>query len=148
MDGYINSVQISIDTLDSKTLDILTPLFKELQETGAMLDYENFCKKLNTIVSGLTVEEKAYLLKRDSKDLVETPTHKVNSTQPTLSKVTQVIMAERRKSESSTDIYDRLVKAYKITEEKNKQTKEYLDTKILEDCTFKPKIHRLKRKAY
>ena len=148
MDGYINSVQISIDTLDAKTLDILTPLFKELQETGAMLDYENFCKKLSTIVSCLTVQEKAYLLKRDSKDLVETPTHKVNSTQPTLSKVTQVIMAERRKSETSTDIYDRLVKAYKITEEKNRQTKEYLDTKILEDCTFKPKIHRLKRNAY
>jgi hypothetical protein len=80
MDGYINSIQISIENLDAKTLDILTPLFKELQETGAMLDYDNFCMKLNTIVSGLTVEEKAYLLKRDSKELIETPSHKVNST--------------------------------------------------------------------
>lgn len=80
MDGYINSIQISIDTLDAKTLDILTPLFKELQETGAMLDYDNFCKKLNSILSGLNVEEKAYLLKRDSKELIETPTHKVSFT--------------------------------------------------------------------
>lgn len=147
MDGYINSISISIDSLDAKSLDILTPLFKELQETGAQLNYESFCKKLNIIVSGLTIEEKAHLLKRDSKELIETPTHKVSLTQPTLSKVTQVMMADKRKSESGSDIYDRLVKAYKITEEKNKQTKEILENKKLEVCTFKPKIHRLKRKA-
>ena len=54
-------------------------------------------------------------------------------------------MSEKRKIES-TDIYDRLVKAYKVTEEKNKQTKEILENKKLEDCTFKPKILRLKKK--
>lgn len=80
MDGNINSISISIESLDARTLDILTPLFKELQETGSQLDYEGFCRNMNLIVSGLTVEEKAYLFKRDSKELVETPTHRVKLT--------------------------------------------------------------------
>jgi hypothetical protein len=66
-DGKISAYRIDIKQLDSKVLDIITPLFVEMEELEMVLDEEEFIDAASRLYDTLTLPEKDILIGRRQK---------------------------------------------------------------------------------
>ena len=71
-DGMISSFKIDISFLDSKMLQILSPLFIEMEELGMTLDCDEFIDAANRLYNFLPLPDKNVLMRRDSKTRLST----------------------------------------------------------------------------
>lgn len=63
-DGKISANRIDIGTLQSDILEVLTPLFVEMEEMGQTLDEEEFIDALGRLYDSVTVPEKNILIQQ------------------------------------------------------------------------------------
>lgn len=129
-DGNISYASIKLDHLDVKSLMILNPLLTHLEESKLSLDFTQFEMMLNDLMKNLTVEDKAYILKRDTKKQTEV---RIRLVSPKSAR-----MAEKRRASQPHEFYDRLFGAYKLTELKASETRKQREEEELEKCTFMP----------
>ena len=65
-DGLISAMRIDISMLDTDLLEVISPLFIELEEIGQPLDQEEFIGALGRLYESLTLPQKdVLLLKKD-----------------------------------------------------------------------------------
>ena len=87
-DGKISCSAISIEDLDSRTIEILSPIFEDLQENKHAIDFHGFIERINILSRALNVDERAYLIKREQKQFEE-PVQGVPYISPTSSKLAE-----------------------------------------------------------
>lgn len=63
-DGLISAQLIDISELDTSLLQVMSPLFIEIEELGAPLDRDEFCDALGRLFDAVTIPEKDALLLR------------------------------------------------------------------------------------
>jgi len=66
-DGQISAYKIDISALDADLLQILTPLFVEMEELGETLDRDEFIDAAKRLYDSLNLADKNILIKRDSR---------------------------------------------------------------------------------
>lgn len=132
-DGLISAKAIYIDSLDDKTIEILTGFFEDLEAEKLSLDYEGFADKMDSFSKKLTVEQKAYLFKRDPKPAKE----EVKA--PRISIISEKLLEKSRNS-MPEDLYERLLMSKKLTEMKITKEKELKQLEEIKNCTFRPTL--------
>lgn len=63
-DGLISAHLIDITRLDTTLLQVMSPLFMEIEELGQPLDMQEFCDALSRLFDSVTLPEKDILLLR------------------------------------------------------------------------------------
>ena len=66
-DGLISAQFIDITRLDTALLEVMSPLFIEIEELGQALDAEEFCEAIGRLYDTVTLPEKDILLLRSDK---------------------------------------------------------------------------------
>ena len=133
-DGKISATEINLEGLDSKMIEILSPIFDDIQENNREIDMNGFIQRMDILSKALNVEERAYLIKRENK-AVEEPQERIPYVSPASSK-----LAAKKRNDLSSDIYERLVSANELTELRLKKHKEVQELFELKDCTFRPNL--------
>lgn len=135
-DGKISAALICINDLDSRTIEILAPIFEDLEENQHEIDLRGFIERLNILTKALNVDERAYLLKREQK-----PKEDEQERSPYISPASNKL-AEKKRGDLSGNLYDRLVSASQLTEMRLKKHKELQKMFELKDCTFRPNLSK------
>ena len=65
--GYISSQRIDITQLNPELLEVLTPLFCEMEELGQTLDEDEFIDALSRLYDSITIPEKNIILQQKQK---------------------------------------------------------------------------------
>ena len=63
-DGIISAYRINIQTLEPDLLQVLSPLFIEMEEMGMTLNLEEFIDATNRLYKSVSLPEKGILVKR------------------------------------------------------------------------------------
>jgi len=63
-DGQISAYRIDISSLDPELLQVLSPLFIEMEEMGMSLNLEEFQDAANRLYKSVSLPEKNVLVKR------------------------------------------------------------------------------------
>ncbi len=66
-DGKISAQQIDISRLDTSLLEVLSPLFIEMEDLGQPLDAEEFTDALARLYDSLSLPEKDIILLKPNK---------------------------------------------------------------------------------
>jgi hypothetical protein len=136
-DGLISANSITLDHIDERTVLILKPLFDDLQESNIEVDFKGFIQRLEIISKTLNVDDRAHLLKRDTKPQVPF----LPESKPFVSQAS-VKLAEKKRVDMPDDLYERLVSAQKLTEMRAQKHKEINEMFALKDCTFRPNLKK------
>eukprot|EP00358_Blepharisma_japonicum_P003100 CAMPEP_0202947028 /NCGR_PEP_ID=MMETSP1395-20130829/10492_1 /ASSEMBLY_ACC=CAM_ASM_000871 /TAXON_ID=5961 /ORGANISM="Blepharisma japonicum, Strain Stock R1072" /LENGTH=205 /DNA_ID=CAMNT_0049647997 /DNA_START=639 /DNA_END=1253 /DNA_ORIENTATION=+ len=100
-DGLVSANSIKIEHLDVKSIVILTPYLNFLEESKEENDFDRFMEHMEELMQSLNVEDKAHLLKKEVKPVVEA---KIVLVSPKSTK-----LAEKRRSSMPQDVYERLM---------------------------------------
>ncbi|CAG9329867.1 unnamed protein product [Blepharisma stoltei] len=137
-DGLISSNSIKIEHLDVKSIVILTPYLNFLEESKEENDFDRFMEHMGELMQSLNVEDKAHLLKKEAKPVVE---EKIVLINPRSAK-----LAEKRRSSMPQDVYERLMWTAQLKELKASKLKLMREQAELEGCTFQPSSGRKRKK--
>lgn len=66
-DGIISANRIDISSLNPELLEVLTPLFVEMEELGQTLDEDEFIDAIGRLYDSVTVPEKTILMQQKQK---------------------------------------------------------------------------------
>ena len=132
-DGLISPDNIDLSELGEKQLSLLTPIFEALQNSESAWNYESFYEQLEQLMSGMTVEEKHYVLKGGKRP----ETAQQVDFKPRLSAKSHVL-AEKKRASTPGDIYSRGMKSLKETAEFREASKAALEDAEMKQCTFNP----------
>lgn len=131
-DGTLTSADIAQACLDSDVMNVLKPLFVEIEVSGLQLKIDQFILKVDALLAPLTVQDRAIVLKRESKMELEESEFK-----PTISPIS-VAYAIRRRGNKPASLYERRVLEKKEAEERNRIEAKINLKKDMKKCTFKP----------
>ncbi|CAG9316172.1 unnamed protein product [Blepharisma stoltei] len=131
-DGLISGSNIYKDSLDPKTAQSLSAFFNDLEINKEILDFQKFIVKLEHFMKAMTVEEKSYILKRDSK------IYQNNTERKSLVCSGSERIIRKNEKARPQDLYERLMSASKLKEDKIKKMKEMKINGEMSMCTFKP----------
>jgi hypothetical protein len=131
-DGLVSSEDLDLTCLDYDVMRVLNPLFVELQVGSLRLNQEQFAVKVEALVNQMTVQDRAVLLKRDSKVKVEE-----NEFKPYISELTE-LYAQKKRGPQPDSLYNRGLNEKKRTEERLKVEAELKQKEAVKECSFKP----------
>ncbi|OMJ68228.1 hypothetical protein SteCoe_34392 [Stentor coeruleus] len=135
-DGKISANAISLDGLDMRTIELLKPIFENIEETREEIDFKGFLDRIEIVSKLMNVGDRAYLIKRESRPQTEQANkERVPYVSPTSAK-----MAEKKRADLPGSMYDRLVAANSLADMRIKKHKELNQMFELKDCTFKPNL--------
>ena len=63
-DGQISAYRIDISSLEPKLLQVLSPLFVEMEELGMSLDQEEFLDAAKRLYDSVTIPERGILINK------------------------------------------------------------------------------------
>ncbi|CAG9317406.1 unnamed protein product [Blepharisma stoltei] len=132
-DGSISSGNISIDTLEDKTCEIMAPIFEEIEEENLTLDFAAFVEKMNELLKNLNIEEKAYILKRETKPEPE------EVKKPRISEMS-IKLSEKSRGNLPENIYERLTMTQQLKQLKLVKEREEREMAEVKQCTFRPSL--------
>jgi hypothetical protein len=136
-DGLISANCITLDHIDERTVMILKPVFDDLQEADIEIDLKGFNQRLDIISKSLNVDDRAYLMKRDSK-----PAQNLLPECKPFVSLASAKLAEKKRTDMPDDLYERLFAAQKLTEMRAQKHKEIQEMFALKDCTFRPNLKK------
>lgn len=125
-DGYISYNSIEKEKLDKNLKESLSGFFTTLEQYKEKINLHKFSEMLENCTKHMTVEQRAYVLKRDLKKSNENCEKAISS----------------HRSNRSSDLYERLIGASKNRQEKINRLKEDKIKDELKHCTFKPKFNK------
>lgn len=117
-DGRISVNGINIGNMETALLRLLTPLFEELEKTGADLTEDGFLVRMEELYKVLNVEQRAILIKRQEKKEEDVVERKPFISQRSLD------MAEKKRANLPSDFYERQSVVAKMGEMKLMQKRE------------------------
>ena len=65
-DGRISAFKIDITSLDAKQLQVLTPLFVEMEELGMTLERDEFIEAANRLYVSVSLPDKKVLIEKST----------------------------------------------------------------------------------
>ena len=136
-DGKVSHTSISIDGLENRALEVMTPFFEYLEESKGEVNFQQFSELMEQLRKKLSVEERAILLKREPK---EEETRQNTSVISDLS----AKLAQRKRAGQPQDIYERMQEEKKMTQIKLEHYRKEKEVSEIADCTFKPSINSSK----
>ena len=131
-DGYISAESIDLNSIDSKKLEVLSPLLEHLLNSGDDIDFNTFAQHLEQLRDHLDLTQKDVILSRDRKvEVVEIDPH------PMLNPNTIEIYERIRPDEG---LYERGVKEKIVNQLRNEKKKQLREEELVKDCSFKPTL--------
>ena len=121
---------IKKSNLSQRTLKILSPLLKEMEELNEKLNFAEFQESMEILMKVLRPDERSIVLKT-CKQKTQPPD---NDFKP---KINQSTILRPKSVES---LYDRGLKRQNWAKEKREHEKKLKDAIEMNECTFKPKI--------
>ena len=151
-DGQISAYRIDISSLEPDLLQVLTPLFVEMEELGMNLDREEFIDAATRLYESVSLPEKNILVNRRFRNRsnsarAQSSTYEDSDHSRTLFKpklnANSLKMAEKINSSGyhgQTKVADRLLDKKREYDRKNKERKSEQQNLELLGCTFHPKV--------
>ena len=139
-DGVINFETLNIDGVDERVLRLLGPVWEVMQEKEAQLDLERFVNEAEAVWMVLSVEEKDYLLKANTKPRVQPAQLE---SKPRLNQISRILAAERF---AEADVYTKQLQDKELAAQKTAQLKAALLEQEMAQCTFRPETTKYTRK--
>ena len=139
-DGLISAQKIDISMLKHEILEILMPLFWEMEEMGQTLDCKDFIEALKRLYNTLTVTEKNRLLAVSHK--WEVKRHYENfrpSFEPKINKRSKMIAKDRMLE--GENIHHYFKRKQLEFDEKIEKIRDYKMNQELVGWTFQPQIY-------
>jgi len=134
-DNVISANKIDISGLPTDLLEVLTPLFCEMEESDQTLNFDEFYDASDRLINRLNVHDRAILLKSRREVQVDDPKF-----QPEVNAKSKRL-AEKKRPQGA-DLYNTLLSEKKNKEDKLKQKQQEKWEKEVEDCTFQPKLFK------
>ena len=131
-DGKISAESIDLNSIDSKKLEVLSPLLEHLLNSGDDIDFVTFSQHLEQLREHLDLAHKDVILSRDRK--VEVPEIDPH---PVLNPNTIEIYERIRPDEG---LYERGVKEKIVNQLRNEKKKQLREEGLVKDCSFKPAL--------
>jgi len=138
-DGFIAFVTLNLDAIDTRTIQLLGPIWAELSQSAQPLALDRFLELCEGILKHSSNEEKNYLLRGSGKVEAEASLAQVG-----LSKTTEEL-ALRKREQLGADIYTRRLVEKQLAAEKTKELKQHLAVEEMKECTFRPSVNVYKR---
>ncbi|CAG9328185.1 unnamed protein product [Blepharisma stoltei] len=132
-DGNISAGMISLDGLDDKACEVMTPLFEKIEEDKITLDFASFVESMDELLKTLSVDEKAYILKREAKPEQE------ETKKPLISEMS-IKLSEKSRGSLPDDIYERMVMTQELKRLKMVKEREERAIAEVKQCTFRPAL--------
>mmetsp|Transcript_15766 Transcript_15766/g.15747 ORF Transcript_15766/g.15747 Transcript_15766/m.15747 type:complete len:151 (+) Transcript_15766:1038-1490(+) len=132
-DGNISAGMISLDGMDDKACEVMTPLFEKLEEDKITLDFASFVESMDELLKTLSVDEKAYILKREAKPEQE------EVKKPLISEMS-IKLSEKSRGSLPDDIYERMVMTQELKRLKMVKEREERAMAEVKQCTFRPAL--------
>ena len=131
-DGYISADSIDLNSIESKKLEVLSPLLEHLLNSGDDIDFSTFSQHLEQLRDHLDLAQKDLILSRDRKvEMNEIDPH------PMLNPNTIEIYERIRPDEG---LYERGVKEKIVNQLRNEKKKQLREEELVKDCSFKPTL--------
>lgn len=134
-DNLLDFESLNARNLDSRTVELLNPVWAELQERDTPADFDWFLQRVEGVLSSVSNEEKTYLLKAFAalapKPVASTP-------KSSLVNLISEQLASKRRSQLGADIYTRRTTEKAKTAEKVKEMQTKKAIEELKDCSFRP----------
>lgn len=138
-DGFIAFASLNLDAIDTRTIQLLGPIWAELSQTAEPLGFPRFLELSEGILKRASNEEKNYILRGNGK--VE---QEVSVAQAPLSRTTEELALKKRE-QLGGDIYTRRLVEKQLTAEKVKELKQHLAVEEMKECSFRPTVNVYKR---
>ena len=124
-EGKIRFSEINFNSVDDQLLKTMVPLLKELEETNAALEFEDFVDSMNSLLSSLNPLEKNIILAKKAKKIqVEhKPSHKKSASMASFQGLYTRQISHQQKAQARLEI-----EQLKLQKQETK------------DCTFRPSL--------
>eukprot|EP00347_Sterkiella_histriomuscorum_P010260 403376977 len=136
-DGQISANRIDISKLSPDLLEILTPLFCEMEEMGQTLDEDEFIDAAGRLYDSLPLPQKNIIIQNKQKWSEKSKMQEELHFKPMLNPNSLRIAAKKRPQEDVADILHRKQFEYNQKVHERMQEKENME---LVGCTFHPQI--------
>lgn len=137
-DGIISSYRINITTLEPDLLQVLSPLFIEMEELGMTLNLEEFIDAADRLYKAVSLPEKNLMVKKNRSNSERSRSKNHDSTfRPNINPISRKL-ANQRNQEG--DVSMRLYNKHNEYLLKRQQKKYESQDKELLGCTFKPNL--------
>jgi len=139
-DGLISAQQINISQLTSEVLEIMTPLFWEMEEMSQTLDQNEFIEATKMLYNTLSVHDKNKLIAINHKWEVEKEYCRIGpSFEPTINKKSSFLAQKNRNPNER--IEDALVRKKVENEDKLHKIRRQKYREETRGCTFHPQLY-------
>lgn len=108
-DGVISADKINLDGIEDPAVEIMKPIFEELQAVGESMSFMDFVEKLHYIMSTLSLHDRSHILKRHKQANFDCEM-KVTFPQSYISKRSEEL-ASRYRAATPGQIYERQLQA-------------------------------------
>lgn len=139
-DGFIDFATLNLDAIDTRTIQLLGPVWSELSQSAEQLGVDRFVGICEGIIRKASNEEKNYLLRGGGSAQIQ----QENAGGVMISKTSEEL-AGKRKEQLGADIYTRRLVEKQLTAEKLKTIKQHLAVEEMKECTFRPTVNVYKR---
>ncbi|CDW91726.1 UNKNOWN [Stylonychia lemnae] len=136
-DGQVSANRIDISKLSPELLEVLTPLFCEMEELGQTLDEDEFIDAAGRLYDSVPLPQKNIILQTKQKWSEKSKIQQDLQFKPQLNPNSLKIAASKRPKEDVADILLRKKQEYNQKVYEKLQEKENME---LVGCTFHPKI--------
>ena len=138
-DGVINSATVEVGGLSDRAFLLLEPLWLHLRDLESDMRQEEFEERVGSLVGGLTVEERHFLLSGLDRDQ---PQPEPMSQTPQFSSLS-LALAEDRYAE--VDAYTKQLTEWKDLQERVELQRKEKQAKELAQCSFRPRTTKYVR---
>lgn len=135
-DNQIEFETLSVQGLENRSLELLAPVWAELQERQTPVGLDWLVDKVEGVLSSVSNEEKSYLLKSFSS-LSLRPS--VPATNPSVLSSNSESLALKHRSLLGADIYARRTAEQAKTKDRIKELQARKAVEELKDCSFRPR---------
>jgi hypothetical protein len=135
-DNQIEFETLAVQGLESRAIELLAPVWAELQERQAPAGLDWLTERVEGVLSSVSNEEKSYLLKSFSTLSQGPPPRASHSS--VLSPASQSLALKRR-NQLGADIYARRTTELVKTTERIKEMQARKRVEELKECSFRPK---------
>lgn len=131
--GYIRAERIDVEAIDVEVLRVIAPMLEEMEKLRQRLSFPEFVDAMETLMKGLTPEDKATLLGFGKRLPV-----------PTTPSYTPVILPYKfspaYEDRLQQPLYDRLVNYRKDADARIKEEKDRKFQAEMAECSFHPRL--------
>ena len=134
-DGYISSQKINILEVSNEIIDIITPLLLKIEDKALILNFRQFWECIDDFSKELNIDERNVLY-----GPVKNHHHEEQiSFNPNINSKSNQICDSINRS-TKTKRLDEMIDEKKMWKMRDFKIKESNDQKIINECTFKPKV--------